>query len=127
MKNEILALTPNRRFLMLTEPFNQLIRWYGRARLVPQALRACEIMNELGIPRNVSWPRPMQLGAKDMTLHFLSRGCAQQFSCLKKAARYTQTPKDLPGYRPEVVFIGRVNAGKSSMINALLPGSDFEA
>ncbi len=27
----------NRRFLMLNEPFNQLIRWYGRARLVPQA------------------------------------------------------------------------------------------
>ncbi|CAJ1344874.1 unnamed protein product, partial [Effrenium voratum] len=51
LKNEILALTPNRRFLMLTEAFNQLIRWYGRARLVPQALRACEIMNELGIPR----------------------------------------------------------------------------
>lgn len=107
IKNEILALTPNRRFLMLNEPFNQLIRWYGRARLVPQALRACEIMNELGIPRN------------DMTLHFLSRGCAQQFTCLKKAQRYTQAPKDLPGYRPEVVFIGRVNSGKSSMINAL--------
>eukprot|EP00434_Breviolum_minutum_P021157 symbB.v1.2.018668.t1/scaffold1455.1/size117749/4 len=107
IKNEILALTPNRRFLMLNEPFNQLIRWYGRARLVPQALRACEIMNELGIPRN------------DMTLHFLSRGCAQQFTCLKKAKRYTQSPKDMPGYRPEVVFIGRVNSGKSSMINAL--------
>jgi len=107
LKNEILALTPNRRFLMLTEAFNQLIRWYGRARLVPQALRACEIMNELGIPRN------------DMTLHFLSRGCAQQFACLKKAKRYTQAPKDLPGHRPEVVFIGRVNSGKSSMINAL--------
>ena len=27
----------NRRFLMLNEPFNQLIRWYGRARLIPQA------------------------------------------------------------------------------------------
>ncbi|CAK9026930.1 Probable GTP-binding protein EngB [Durusdinium trenchii] len=107
MKNEILALTPNRRFLMLNEPFNQLIRWYGRARLIPQALRACEIMNELGIPRN------------DMTLHFLSRGCAQQFTCLKKAKRYTQAPNDLPGYRPEVVFLGRVNSGKSSMINAL--------
>jgi len=26
--------------------------------------------------------------------------------------------QDLPGYRPEVVFIGRVNSGKSSMINA---------
>eukprot|EP00438_Fugacium_kawagutii_P007062 Skav227755 [mRNA] locus=scaffold1653:26664:29966:- [translate_table: standard] len=103
IKNEILALTPplgqahswstqggsalskaprNRRFKMLNEPFNQLIRWYGRARLVPQALRACEIMNELGIPRN------------DMTLHFLSRGCAQQFTCLKKAKRYTQAPQD---------------------------------
>jgi len=107
IKNDILALTPNRRYRMLTEAFNQLIRWYGRARLVPQALRACEIMNELGIPRN------------DMTLHFLSRGCAQQFTCLKKAGRYTQTPKDLPGYRPEVLFIGRTNSGKSSMINAL--------
>ena len=26
--------------------------------------------------------------------------------------------QDLPGHRPEVVFIGRVNSGKSSMINA---------
>ena len=39
---------------------------------------------------------------QDMTLHFLSRGCAQQFTCLKKAKRYTQAPNDLPGYRPEV-------------------------
>ncbi|CAE7568610.1 engB, partial [Symbiodinium sp. CCMP2456] len=107
IKNDILALTPNRRSRMLTEAFNQLIRWYGRARLVPQAIRACEIMNELGVPRN------------DMTLHFLSRGCAQQYSCLKKAGRYTQAPQDMPGHRPEVLFIGRTNSGKSSMINAL--------
>ncbi|CAE7943351.1 engB, partial [Symbiodinium sp. KB8] len=107
IKNDILALTPNRRSRMLTEAFNQLIRWYGRARLVPQAIRACEIMNELGVPRN------------DMTLHFLSRGCAQQYRCLKKAGRYTQAPLDMPGHRPEVLFIGRTNSGKSSMINAL--------
>eukprot|EP00931_Biecheleriopsis_adriatica_P117069 TRINITY_DN92621_c0_g1_i1.p1 TRINITY_DN92621_c0_g1~~TRINITY_DN92621_c0_g1_i1.p1 ORF type:complete len:743 (-),score=162.97 TRINITY_DN92621_c0_g1_i1:21-2249(-) len=107
LKNDILAITPHRRFLMLTEAFNQLIRWYGRARLIPQALRACEIMNELGVPRN------------DMTIHFLSKGCAQQYGCLKKAKRITQAPGDWPGRRPEVVFIGRVNSGKSAMINAL--------
>jgi len=107
VKDDILALTPHRRFLMLTEAFNQLIRWYGRARLVPQALRACEIMNELGIPRN------------DMTIHFLSRGAAQQYKQLKRARRFTQAPPDRPGMRPEVVFIGRTNSGKSAMINAL--------
>ena len=52
LKNEIMALTPNRRFLLLNDGFNQVIRWLGRARLVPQALRACEIMNDLGVPRN---------------------------------------------------------------------------
>ncbi|CAK0903768.1 unnamed protein product, partial [Prorocentrum cordatum] len=106
-KNDILAITPHRRFKMFTAAFNQLIRWYGRARLVPQALRACEIMNELGIPRD------------EMTIHFLSRGCAQQLVNLKIAKRYTQVPPDWPGRRPEVFFMGRVNSGKSSMINAL--------
>lgn len=107
VKDDILAITPHRRFLMLTEAFNQLIRWYGRARLVPQALRACEIMNELGIPRD------------DMTIHFLSRGAAQQYTSLKRAKKYTQVPPDWPGKRPEVVFIGRTNSGKSAIINAL--------
>lgn len=107
MKAGIMQLTPNRRFLMLTEAFNQLIRWYGRARLVPQALRACEMMNELGIPRD------------EMTIHFLAKGCAQQYKQLKRARRSTQAPPDWPGRRPEVVFIGRVNSGKSSMINSL--------
>lgn len=106
-KDDILALTPNRRFLMLTQAFNQLIRWYGHARLVPQALRACEIMNEFGIPRD------------DMTIHFLSKGAAQQYVLLKRAKRYTQAPPDWPGFRPEVIFIGRTNSGKSAIINAL--------
>lgn len=106
-KDDILALTPHRRYLMFTEAFNQLIRWYGRARLVPQALRACEIMSELGIPRN------------DMTIHFLSRGAAQHYSRVKGAARYSQAAPDWPGRRPEVVFLGRCNSGKSSMINSL--------
>jgi len=108
-KGEILALTPHRRYRMLTEAFNQLIRWYGRARLIPQALRACEIMNELGIPRN------------DMTIHFLSRGAAQQFTLFKQVERYSQMNivGDWPGRRPEVAFIGRTNSGKSSMINSL--------
>jgi len=106
-KNEILALTPHRRYLMLTEPFNQLIRWYGRARLVPQALRACELMNEWGIPRD------------DMTIHFLSRGAAQRYECIKRAKKFTAVPGDWPGHRPEVVFVGRTNSGKSAMINAL--------
>merc|ERR1719195_1189863 len=107
-KNDVLAMTGHRRFKMLTEAFNQLIRWYGRARLVPQALRACEIMNELGIPRD------------DMTVHFLSRGAAPQYARLKRATRYTKAPGDWPGRRPEVVFVGRVNSGKSAVINALL-------
>jgi GTP-binding protein len=106
LKGDILAVTPHRRFRELTEPFNQLIRWYGKARLVPQALRACEIMNELGIPRN------------DMTLHFLARACAHQVVNLKRAKQFTQVPPEIQG-RPEVLFIGRVNSGKSQMINAL--------
>lgn len=28
-------------------------------------------------------------------LHLSGRGCAQQFTCLKKAKRYTQSPKDI--------------------------------
>eukprot|EP00443_Scrippsiella_acuminata_P085315 CAMPEP_0115383968 /NCGR_PEP_ID=MMETSP0271-20121206/6866_1 /TAXON_ID=71861 /ORGANISM="Scrippsiella trochoidea, Strain CCMP3099" /LENGTH=653 /DNA_ID=CAMNT_0002807309 /DNA_START=331 /DNA_END=2293 /DNA_ORIENTATION=+ len=110
-KNDVLALTPHRRYLMFTQPFNQLIRWYGRARLVPQALRACEIMNELGIPRD------------EMTIHFLSKGAAQQYKCMKRAKKYTQSVSDAPGKRPEVIFIGRVNSGKSAMINALFSSS----
>jgi len=106
-QNDILALTPNRRYRMLTEGFNQLIRWYGRARLIPQALRACEIMNELGIPRD------------DMTIHFLSRGAAQEYALLKRASRVTQYPPDWSDRRPEVIFVGRTNSGKSAMINAL--------
>jgi len=107
-KNDILALTPNRRYRMLTEAFNQLIRWLGRARLVPQALRACEIMNELGIPRD------------DMTIHFLSRGAAQAHAVLSRPKEFEKFPPDWAGKRPEVVFIGRVNSGKSAAINALL-------
>jgi len=58
-----------------------------------------------------------------MTIHFLSKGAAQQYKCLKRAKRYTQSEPDRPGMRPEVVFIGRVNAGKSAMINALFSSS----
>lgn len=110
--NDVLAITPNQRYLALTQPFNQLIRWLGRARLIPQAMRACEIMNELGVPRD------------EMTIHFLSRGAAQQYACIKKAKRPTQFPPDWPGRRPEVVFIGRTNSGKSAMINALLSSKE---
>jgi len=111
-KSEIFAVTPHKRFTWLTEPFNQLIRWLGRARLVPQQLRACEIMNELNIPRN------------DMTIHFLSKGCAPSFRIVQRRSnKPTNIIRDKPQLVPEVVLVGRVNSGKSAMINALLSQS----
>mmetsp|Transcript_29310 Transcript_29310/g.67471 ORF Transcript_29310/g.67471 Transcript_29310/m.67471 type:complete len:719 (-) Transcript_29310:207-2363(-) len=107
---DVYASTPNRRFLFLTESFNQLIRWFSKARLVPQALRLCEIMNLLGVPRD------------EMTIHFLSRGAANQYVRLNSGQK--AAPGDWGSQRPEVVFIGRVNSGKSSMINALLSASE---
>lgn len=115
IKGDIMACTPNRRYRELTEGMNQVLRWYGRARLIPQALRLCEVMTSLGIPRD------------DMTYHFLSRGCVQQYRLSKRVKKTTLFPKDNPQVGPEVVFIGRVNAGKSAMINALLADLEFVA
>jgi len=88
------------------EPFNELLLSCGRAHAVKVSFRVLEWMEALSIPKD------------SFTYEAIGVNVVKRITRLQKVWDLPQAPEDL--VCPEVVFAGRSNVGKSSLVNMLL-------
>jgi len=103
LKSAVRRVTGNRQGL--TDGFNELIFSCGRAFAVPLAFKALEWMEQLSIPKDAA------------TYKAIGNNAVRRVSLLAKVWDLPLCPDEGP---PEVVFAGRSNVGKSSLVNMLL-------
>lgn len=89
----------------LTEAFNEMLRSAGRALQVPLSFKVLTYMEELAIRKNST------------TYQVIGLNVVKNCSLLRKVWDLPMMPEE--GF-PEVVFAGRSNVGKSSLVNMLL-------
>eukprot|EP00442_Polarella_glacialis_P026124 CAMPEP_0115049648 /NCGR_PEP_ID=MMETSP0227-20121206/1323_1 /TAXON_ID=89957 /ORGANISM="Polarella glacialis, Strain CCMP 1383" /LENGTH=722 /DNA_ID=CAMNT_0002433371 /DNA_START=47 /DNA_END=2216 /DNA_ORIENTATION=- len=89
-----------------TEPFNELLQSCGRAHAVPLAFRVMEWMEALTVPKD------------SFTYEAIGLNVTKRVALLRKVWDLPNAPED--EVCPEVVFAGRSNVGKSSLVNMLL-------
>lgn len=89
----------------LTEAFNELLQSCGRAHAVPESFSALEWMEALAVPKD------------SFTYEAIGLNVVKRVSLLRKVWDLPNAPEDCV---PEVVFAGRSNVGKSSLVNMLL-------
>jgi len=89
----------------LTEAFNELLQSCGRAHEVPLAFRALEWMERLAVPKDA------------FTYEAIGLNVVKRVNLIKKVWDLPNAPEETV---PEVVFAGRSNVGKSSLVNMLL-------
>jgi len=89
-----------------TEPFNELLLSCGRAHAVKVSFRVLEWMEALTVPKN------------SFTYEAIGVNVVKRINRLQKVWDLPQAPED--ELCPEVVFAGRSNVGKSSLVNMLL-------
>lgn len=89
----------------LTEAFNELLMSCGRAHRVPLSFRVLEWMEVMGIPKN------------SFTYEAIGLNTVKRVSLLKSVWDLPTAPEESV---PEIVFAGRSNVGKSSLVNMLL-------
>eukprot|EP00930_Biecheleria_cincta_P082676 TRINITY_DN72364_c0_g1_i1.p1 TRINITY_DN72364_c0_g1~~TRINITY_DN72364_c0_g1_i1.p1 ORF type:complete len:722 (+),score=106.05 TRINITY_DN72364_c0_g1_i1:78-2243(+) len=89
-----------------TEPFNELLASCGRAFSVHLAFRVLEWMEELQVPKD------------RFTYEAMGLNTVKRVGLLRKVWDLPNMPED--EVCPEVVFAGRSNVGKSSLVNMLL-------
>ncbi len=102
------SLGPNRPSIP-TSTYNTFIRLLGRARLMKEVFNVLTAMKQAGVTSSKE------------TLEFVANAIVKEVSFVCQSA----TMKGLPRFSlqtplPEVVFIGRSNVGKSSLVNMLL-------
>uniref|UniRef100_A0A7S0AUD9 EngB-type G domain-containing protein n=1 Tax=Pyrodinium bahamense TaxID=73915 RepID=A0A7S0AUD9_9DINO len=89
----------------LTEAFNELLQSCGRAHAVPVAFRVLEWMEALAVPKNA------------FTYEAIGLNVVKRVGLLRKVWDLPNAPEETV---PEIVFAGRSNVGKSSLVNMLL-------
>lgn len=89
----------------LTEAFNELLQACGRAHAVPVSFRALEWMEAMSIPKD------------SFTYEAIGVNVVKRVSLLRRVWDLPMSPEESV---PEVVFAGRSNVGKSSLVNMLL-------
>jgi len=89
----------------LTEAFNELLQSCGRAHSAPVAFQALDWMEALAVPKDA------------FTYEAIGVNVVKRVSLLRKVWDLPNLPEEGP---PEVVFAGRSNVGKSSLVNMLL-------
>eukprot|EP00468_Gymnochlora_sp_CCMP2014_P001383 CAMPEP_0167740990 /NCGR_PEP_ID=MMETSP0110_2-20121227/604_1 /TAXON_ID=629695 /ORGANISM="Gymnochlora sp., Strain CCMP2014" /LENGTH=562 /DNA_ID=CAMNT_0007624985 /DNA_START=57 /DNA_END=1745 /DNA_ORIENTATION=- len=85
--------------------FNQMIRWFGKAKDLD------------GVFVTMDAIRRLKLDYNHETFEFLANGAVQGVKLIKKSNSMTNLPKATV---PEIVFIGRSNVGKSSLVNMVV-------
>lgn len=88
-----------------TDAFNELLLACGRARTAPLAFRTLEWMERLAVPKD------------EFTYEYIGSNVAKRVQLLRKVWDLPTAPEEAC---PEVVFAGRSNVGKSSLVNMLL-------
>jgi len=87
------------------EGYNQVIRMLGRARYVDELLQLLDYLKAQGLELNHE------------SLEFVSNGIIQTVKLDKKSSSMKSLPAPI---LPEIVLMGRSNAGKSSLVNMLV-------
>lgn len=88
-----------------TEAFNELLQSCGRAFAVPVSFRVLMWMEALNVPKNA------------FTYEAIGLNVVKRVGLLRKVWDLPNAPEESV---PEVVFAGRSNVGKSSLVNMLL-------
>ncbi|CAK9014929.1 Probable GTP-binding protein EngB, partial [Durusdinium trenchii] len=104
--NAVRLLPHTTRQQCFTEPFNELLLSCGRAHAVKVTFRVLEWMEALAIPKD------------SFTYEAIGVNVVKRITRLQKVWDLPQAPED--NVCPEVVFAGRSNVGKSSLVNMLL-------
>lgn len=89
----------------LSEAFNELLQSCGRAHCAPVSFRVLEWMERLAIPKDA------------FTYEAIGLNVVKRVKLARKVWDLPNAPEDS---HPEVVFAGRSNVGKSSLVNMLL-------
>ncbi|CAE7389614.1 engB, partial [Symbiodinium natans] len=95
-----------RRERCFSEAFNELLLSCGRAHAVKVTFRVLEWMEALAVPKN------------SFTYEAIGVNVVKRITRLEKVWDLPQAPED--EVCPEVVFAGRSNVGKSSLVNMML-------
>lgn len=89
----------------LTEAFNELLKSCGRAHAVPLAFHVLEWMEALAVPKDA------------FTYEAIGLNVVKRVGLLRRVWDLPTAPEETV---PEIVFAGRSNVGKSSLVNMLL-------